>query len=106
MIARADVLLRIGIAEETLEAWCAAGWLRPAEEWAEADIARALLIRDLIDILGVNEEGVEVALSLLDQIHGLRRALRAVAAVLEALPAPLREELRAAIAAAEGGDAA
>jgi chaperone modulatory protein CbpM len=98
MITRAEILLRIGIAEETFEAWCEAGWLRQAADYAEADLARAALIRDLTERLGVNEEGVDVALSLLDQIHGLRRALREVSAALESLPEPLRRDLRAALA--------
>ncbi len=50
--------------------------------FSEADVARARLIRDLIDDLGVNAEGVGVALHLLDQIHGLRKAM---AEVLETL---------------------
>jgi len=39
------------------------------------DLARARLIRDLKNDLGVNDEGVGVILHLLDQIHGLRRTL-------------------------------
>jgi len=36
------------------------------------------LIQDLTSDLGVNHEGVDVILHLMDQIHGLRRALREV----------------------------
>jgi len=43
--------------------------------FTEADLARAKLIRDLIQKLGVNQEGVGVILNLLDQVHSLRRAL-------------------------------
>jgi chaperone modulatory protein CbpM len=43
--------------------------------FSEADLARAELIRDLMQDLGVNDEGVGVILNLLDQMHGLRRAL-------------------------------
>jgi chaperone modulatory protein CbpM len=39
------------------------------------DLSRAKLIRDLKNDLGVNDEGVGVILNLLDQMHGLRRAL-------------------------------
>jgi hypothetical protein len=38
-------------------------------------VARAQLIRDLKDDLGVNDEGVGVILNLVDQVHGLRRVL-------------------------------
>ena len=48
--------------------------------FSEADMARARLIRDLMDDMGVNAEGVGVALHLLDQIHGLRRAMAEVLA--------------------------
>jgi chaperone modulatory protein CbpM len=39
------------------------------------DLARANLIRDLKEKMGVNDEGLGVILHLLDQMHGLRRAL-------------------------------
>ncbi len=48
---------------------------RPEVAFSEADLARAELIRDLMQDLGVNDEGVGVILNLLDQMHGLRRAL-------------------------------
>ena len=40
-----------------------------------ADLARANLISDLKDKMGVNNEGLGVVLHLLDQMHALRRAL-------------------------------
>jgi len=46
--------------------------------FSEADLARANLIRDLTQDLGVNDEGVGVILSLVDQVHGLRKALAEV----------------------------
>lgn len=104
MITRAEILVRIGIAEETFDAWCEAGWLRQASDYAEADLARAALIRDLTERLGVNEEGVDVALRLLDQIHGLRRALREVSAALDSLPEPLRSRALASLARSVGPD--
>jgi chaperone modulatory protein CbpM len=72
----------ITIARERLEAWIEAGWICPGEaadkqpELSEMDIARAQLICDLKDDLGINDEGVEVILDLLDQLYGLRRAMR------------------------------
>lgn len=102
-IAREELLVRLGVAEETFCAWCEAGWLRETESFAEADLARAALIRDLTEVMGVNPEGVEVALSLLDQLHGVRRALRGVAEVLAALPEPVRAEIRAALSRADAG---
>ena len=42
--------------------------------FSDTDVARAHLIRDLKGDLGVNDEGVDVILHLVDQLHGLRRA--------------------------------
>ena len=43
--------------------------------WRSSDLARAELIRDLMQDLGVNDEGASVILNRLDQMYGLRRAL-------------------------------
>jgi chaperone modulatory protein CbpM len=43
--------------------------------------------------MGVNSEGVAVILSLLDQIHGLRRTLRRMNSVIIAQDAPVRERI-------------
>ena len=80
IISRADFLYRAALDQETLEVWIREEWLVPqgaaAEpEFTDADVARAGLIRNLQQDMGVNREGVGVILSLLDQIHGLRWAL-------------------------------
>jgi chaperone modulatory protein CbpM len=63
-----------------VETWVAAGWLIPPQTepeiaFAEIDVARARLISELRHDFGVNDEGVEVILHLLDQVHDLRRAM-------------------------------
>jgi len=63
--------------------WIREEWLIPGESageltFSDADIARAQLIRDLKNDLGVNDEGVGVILSLVDQVHGLRGVLTEV----------------------------
>lgn len=92
-----DALRDRRIEAATLEQWVAIGWIAaPAADapgFSEQDLARACLIRDLQDVMGVNDEGVGVALGLLDQIHGLRRALRRVADVMHGLPEPARQEV-------------
>jgi chaperone modulatory protein CbpM len=80
IISKQDFLDRAQLDRETLEVWIEEEWLVPggtATElvFSEADLARAKLIRDLIHDLGVNDEGVGVILNLLDQLHGLRKAL-------------------------------
>ena len=67
---------------ETLEAWIEAGWLVPRGDekhrtFAEVDLARVRLIRDLRE-LGMNDDAIPVILHLIDQLHGLRHALRGV----------------------------
>jgi chaperone modulatory protein CbpM len=80
IINKIDFLDRSQLDRETLEVWIEEEWLVPGRTateltFSEADLARAQLIRDLKQDLGVNDEGVGVILNLLDQVHGLRNAL-------------------------------
>ena len=71
-----------GLDRTRLQAWVEAGWILPGStpserlQLSDVDLARAQLICDLQDDLGVNDEGVEVILELLDQLYGLRQAVR------------------------------
>ncbi|MET0482342.1 MAG: chaperone modulator CbpM [Aestuariivirgaceae bacterium] len=78
-----EFLVRTSIRAETLEMWVSAGWLLPERRddrhsFTEVDVARAHLIADLQNDMGVNEAGVDVILDLLDQLYGLRCTLREV----------------------------
>ena len=80
MISMQEFLLRTRVQHQSLEAWIAAGWLIPPQTepelaFSDVDVARAQLIRDLRDDLGVNDEGISVILHLIDQVHGLRRSM-------------------------------
>ena len=80
IISKLDFLDRAQLDRETLEVWIEEEWLVPSgtatePAFSEADLARAKLIRDLRQDLGINDEGVGVILNLLDQVHGLRNAL-------------------------------
>ena len=102
-----DFLLRARLDAASLEAWIEAGWLAPRRTgperiFSEFDLARAWLIRDMRDSMGVNDEGIAVALGLLDQVHGLRQALRRLGSALHALPEPLRREILAQLQGAAG----
>ncbi len=81
MIDRQQFLMRARLEARTLEAYIEEEWVVPrreggAEEFSDADIARAHLIHDLQADIGVNAEGVGVILHLIDQLHGLRRTLQ------------------------------
>jgi chaperone modulatory protein CbpM len=87
MISVHEFCIRARLDNQVLETWIAAGWLVPQREpelaFSDIDLARAILIRELREDLGVNEEGISVILHLLDQLHGLRKTM-----------CELREELR------------
>ncbi|WP_114376875.1 chaperone modulator CbpM [Elioraea thermophila] len=87
--------LRARLEIETVRSWIEAGFVRA--ELSEADLARAALIRDLIEDLGVNLEGVEVVLDLLDQLHEARAALRRVLAALADADPAVRARVAAAL---------
>ena len=83
IMTREQFIATSGVQVQTLEFWIEQEWLIPDQTpggptFTEVEVARARLIQDLISDLGVNHEGVDVILHLMDQIHGLRRALREV----------------------------
>ena len=95
-----EFLARSSLDAEMLKAWIEAGWLRPQRygggfQFLEMDLARANLVRALQSDLGVNDDGVDVALDLIDKLYGLRRILRELISAFEAQP----DEMRARFAA-------
>jgi chaperone modulatory protein CbpM len=75
-----DFLLCLSLQVQTLEFWLEQQWLIPEEtsagmKFSDRDVARARLIQELRSDFGVNDEGIDVALHLIDQLHGLRRVL-------------------------------
>ena len=87
MISVQEFLVRARLDHRSLEAWIAAGWLIPPQTdpepaFTDIDLARAQLIRDLREDLGVNDEGISVVLHLLDQVHGLRRSMQQLLAAM------------------------
>ena len=86
----------------TLLVWVESGWLRPAgdasrKSYSDADLARARLVADLGGPMGVNEEGIDIILDLVDQLHGLRAALSAVGDAVDAQPDDIQHQLRALV---------
>ena len=79
IMTKQEFLTHAGLKVQTLELWLDQQWLIPDQAsaemtFSETDVARAHLIRDLKSDFGVNDEGVDVILHLVDQFHGLRGA--------------------------------
>lgn len=98
-----EIIARLGtVSVLELRSWVDLGWLRPAQsdgaqEWSEADAARAALIADLRENLGINEDAMPVVLNLMDQVYGLRHELKRVLDAVEEQPEAVRERIRAEI---------
>ena len=80
MFDEPEFLERAHLDRATLEIWIREEWVIPTRDagppsYSEADLARARLIHDLRHNMGVNAEGLGLVLHLIDQVHGLRRAL-------------------------------
>ena len=95
-----DILRLHRLERVELDAWIEQRWIRPQARGAElvfdeVDEARVALIVELRSAFMVNDEALGVVLSLLDQLYAARRILKSVEDVLEALPEPVREEIRA-----------
>ncbi|MGO4406326.1 chaperone modulator CbpM [Bosea sp. RAF48] len=79
-MTKQEFLISSGLQAQVLEFWLEQRWLVPEEadgemHFHDIDIARARLIRQLKDDIGANDEGIDVILNLMDQVHGLRRVL-------------------------------
>ena len=93
-----DFVQRMGAEADLIETWVEAGWLRPVtrdgkRDFTEVDLARARLILDLREELGINDEGIAVILDLIDQLHGVRRALDSLLFAISAQPPESRQRL-------------
>ena len=80
IIQEQEFLDRVRIDRQTLQIWIEEEWLLPKESaegrlFSDLDLARANLIVDLRHNMGVNDAGLDIVLHLLDQLHGLRRAM-------------------------------
>lgn len=96
-----EVVARVeGLTVTRLRAYVASHSLEPEEHegrlaFREADLARARLLAELSADFELDEDAAAMVVSLIDQIHGLRRRLRGLGAALAEEP----EEIRARIGA-------
>lgn len=90
-MSREQFLATSGAKVHRLEFWLEQQWLIPQAAdagFTEREIARARLIQDLEADFGVNDEGIDIILHLIDQLHGMRRAFAHLQADLSDRPFP------------------
>jgi len=83
-----------------LRAFIEAGCIVPAEiegerVFGQADLARLELLCELSEDFGLDEDGLALVMSLIDQLHGLRHEMRALLRAVEEEPPEVRERIRA-----------
>ena len=90
MMKEKDVLAQIeGLTVTRLRICIEEAWVRPARDTAghvfdDLDLARLRLICELTTDMAVNDDAVPIILSLIDQVHGFRRQLRALEQAISA----------------------
>ncbi len=99
-VSEEDLILEFQeLSAPRLHRWIRLGWVRPerhegAPLFHDVDVARVRLLIALEHELEFDEETLPLVLSLLDQIHGLRGELRALARAVEEQPPHLRERIQ------------
>ena len=83
--------LRLGVDRATVETYVMHAWVRPnpgTEGWQfeEIDIARIDLVTHLRRDMMVNDEAMDIVLSLLDQLYDLKARVDRVRAEADARP--------------------
>ncbi len=103
-----EVVARVeGLTVTRLRSFVSAHCLAPREQdgrlaFAEADVARARLLAELGRDFELDEEAAALVISLVDQIHGLRRRLRDLGEALAAEPDEVRARLRSRLSGPPG----
>lgn len=99
MLKMSELVIELeGLKEEDLRNWISSGWVRPVAGeddylFSDADRARVLLIADLRERMGINDEAMPVILDLIDQIHGLRHELKRVLEAVNKQAEPVRSQI-------------
>ena len=99
-----DDLLRLNarLTMVHIERWVARGLLRPegtADAWSfeQIDVARARLLGELVDDVGLDDDTMETVIALVDQVHTLRHQLHLLGRAIGQQPAGTREAIGAAL---------
>lgn len=99
MLYEQDVVASVRRVElRELRLWVEMGWVKPADSdrgpvFDDLDVARIRLVCDLRKEMDLPTDAVPVVLSLLDQIHGLRRELRGLAGAVDTQPGEIRQAI-------------
>ena len=108
LMTRQELIALIGPTfSAELDEWILRGWVRPdvtvgtEPRFAEIDVARVRLLCELRQEYEVTEGAMPIVVSLLDQVHGLRRALKAITEAVHELPPEMREQVRARVGSAD-----
>ncbi|MCW5698781.1 MAG: hypothetical protein KIT00_02955 [Rhodospirillales bacterium] len=93
-----EIIRRYRLDSVELTTWVERRWVRPKEtkaglQFDDVDRARIELIRELHRDLMVDDDSLDLVLSLLDQLYATRQMLRTVEEAIEQLPEPLRAEI-------------
>jgi chaperone modulatory protein CbpM len=88
-----------GLTVRRLRAFVAAECVMPEERdgrlaFGEPDLARLRLLTELASDFDLDEDAAALVLGLVDQIHGLRRQLRALAEAIANEPNEVRARVR------------
>jgi chaperone modulatory protein CbpM len=95
-----DLIGTVGdLTVQRLHKWIRLGWVRPERRegtavYHEVDVARVRLLYQLEHEAEFDDKTLPLVLSLLDQIHGLRAELRALAQAVKEQPPHVRERIR------------
>lgn len=91
-------LLEARIDRATLEEYIVRQWLRPVSgkagwHFEDIDIARLKLVCHLTQDIKVNDEGMDVVLSLLDQLYGMRAHMQKITQAIAQQPPEVQTEI-------------
>jgi chaperone modulatory protein CbpM len=98
MMTLEQIAVSVRVDRGRVTRWVEAGWLLPETtdggwSFAEIDIARARLIRDLVEAFEVNEAAVPVILDLIDQRQALEGRMRELLTALGEEPEQVRRAI-------------
>ncbi|MDI1229266.1 MAG: chaperone modulator CbpM [bacterium] len=82
----------------TLESFMSRDWLRPpmgefGPYFEDVDVSRLNLVLYLQQVINVNQDGIDVVLSLVDQLYTLRQQTQKLQTSLLQLPTLTRDEV-------------